>query len=234
MKEADWVAADLAMMLEYVLHGPDAAEGSYGRLFAVSDRRLRLFGHALWEAYRRRGYLPPPASGFEQTVRLNLAWIDGLIGRTQDNDWNLHTMAADEFARDAVMQYTKAGIRPVRNVMPVTIKANRQRVPIEDAAAMLRDVVGNPFRPYTHLAVGDVVEAVPPHGLACGSGVYPHAVVVSIDPFALVSEEGDMSGRRPTARRRCGGSRRPSTRRLHIGDGRATRTRSRGRANGGR
>lgn len=44
----------------------------------------------------------------------------------------------------------------------------------------------------TTLTVGDLVEAIPPHALACGSGLYPHAVVVSLAPFALVSIEGDM------------------------------------------
>lgn len=28
--------------------------------------------------------------------------------------------------------------------------------------------------------------------LACGSGIYNHAIVVSVNPFVLISEEGDM------------------------------------------
>lgn len=40
--------------------------------------------------------------------------------------------------------------------------------------------------------IGDVVTAVPGFYLRCGSGVYTHAVVVSLDPFVLVSESGDM------------------------------------------
>ena len=42
------------------------------------------------------------------------------------------------------------------------------------------------------LSVGDLVESVPGHALACGSGIYPHAVVVCLNPFALVSVAGDM------------------------------------------
>ena len=42
------------------------------------------------------------------------------------------------------------------------------------------------------LRIGDVVEAIPPNALACGSGLYPHAVVVSVKPFILISESGDM------------------------------------------
>lgn len=45
------------------------------------------------------------------------------------------------------------------------------------------------------MKVGDVV--VSKHGpysghLCCGTGIYTHAIVVSLEPFALVSEEGDM------------------------------------------
>ncbi len=39
---------------------------------------------------------------------------------------------------------------------------------------------------------GDEVVAVPPFALACGSGIYRSAIVVSTNPFALASEEGDM------------------------------------------
>jgi hypothetical protein len=46
--------------------------------------------------------------------------------------------------------------------------------------------------PPADLNVGDLVEARAGHALACGSGVYPYAVVVSLEPFALVSLAGDM------------------------------------------
>lgn len=45
------------------------------------------------------------------------------------------------------------------------------------------------------LRIGDVVECVRGDHLFCGSGTYPHAVVVSVKPFVLVSEEGDMMWR---------------------------------------
>lgn len=45
------------------------------------------------------------------------------------------------------------------------------------------------------MKAGDVVVHVDgpmSGGLACGSGVYTHAFVVSVEPFVLVSAEGDM------------------------------------------
>jgi hypothetical protein len=39
---------------------------------------------------------------------------------------------------------------------------------------------------------GDVVVARDPNGLHCGSGVYTHAICISVLPFVLVSEETDM------------------------------------------
>lgn len=59
----------------------------------------------------------------------------------------------------------------------------------------------------SELSVGDLVESAPGHALACGSGIYPHAVVVSLEPFALVSVEGDMlwtATQRPNTVRRLG------------------------------
>lgn len=40
--------------------------------------------------------------------------------------------------------------------------------------------------------VGDAVEAIPPFVLACGSGRYDYATVVSLTPFVLSSPQGDM------------------------------------------
>lgn len=59
---------------------------------------------------------------------------------------------------------------------------------------VVRDIFQNPFKPqYTNLQVGDVVRTRdslnPLHG---GSGIYQVAVVVSINPFVLISIEGDM------------------------------------------
>jgi hypothetical protein len=42
------------------------------------------------------------------------------------------------------------------------------------------------------MRVGDVVQAIPPYALACGSGLYDDAIVCSVTPLVLVSREGDM------------------------------------------
>jgi len=51
-----------------------------------------------------------------------------------------------------------------------------------------------PVHPHCSSAfeVGDLVEAIYPYQLACGSGIYPRAVLVSVDPLVAVSESGDM------------------------------------------
>ena len=50
----------------------------------------------------------------------------------------------------------------------------------------------NPKRPAFN--VGDIVTYTPAsrRTLHCGSGIYPSAVVVRIEPLVLVSHEGDM------------------------------------------
>lgn len=44
------------------------------------------------------------------------------------------------------------------------------------------------------MRIGDVVVPSPNSNyvLACGCGWYTHAIVASMDPFVLVSEQGDM------------------------------------------
>lgn len=42
------------------------------------------------------------------------------------------------------------------------------------------------------VAVGNLVKAINGNALACGSGVYPGAIVVSVEPFVMVSESTDM------------------------------------------
>lgn len=44
----------------------------------------------------------------------------------------------------------------------------------------------------TQLNLGDLVEAVPPFALACGSGRYGEAVIVSVNPLIAISDAGDM------------------------------------------
>ena len=44
----------------------------------------------------------------------------------------------------------------------------------------------------TKLCVGDIVKGVGDFILACGSGIYKDAIIVSIDPLVAVSREGDM------------------------------------------
>jgi len=50
--------------------------------------------------------------------------------------------------------------------------------------------------PYTAtvMKIGDIVEpnGIEDYVLACGSGVYPNAVVANIDPLVLISDTGDM------------------------------------------
>ena len=46
------------------------------------------------------------------------------------------------------------------------------------------------------LAVGDLVEAVPPTVLHCGTGIYKQAVVASIDPLIIISNDGTMLWRK--------------------------------------
>ena len=42
------------------------------------------------------------------------------------------------------------------------------------------------------MEVLDIVEAILPFKLHCGTGIYPHAIVVNVKPLVCVSVQGDM------------------------------------------
>jgi hypothetical protein len=62
--------------------------------------------------------------------------------------------------------------------------ANAERTPVDGSAASAGST--------SAFEVGDLIEAIPPWALACGSGRYRRAVLVSVSPFVAVSEAGDM------------------------------------------
>lgn len=62
---------------------------------------------------------------------------------------------------------------------------------LDDAVAALERERRLPIR--HNMNIGDLVRAKPGKDpLCCGSGTYPHAVVISLEPFVMVSEETDM------------------------------------------
>lgn len=42
------------------------------------------------------------------------------------------------------------------------------------------------------IEVGSIVKSKSGNALRCGSGVYPDACVISVDPFIMASKSGDM------------------------------------------
>lgn len=101
---------------------------------------------------------------------------------------------------DAVRELCEAALRPncgesfglvvkhlhevARHGLDLLAERDQLRARVAELEAALGESLG--------LKVGDLVEAVEPHALVCGSGRYQHAVVVSLLPFALVSVAGDM------------------------------------------
>lgn len=158
MTEAEWLASDdPEAMLRAVMGGPPGEEGSetgirfgHGR---PSPRKLRLFAVNLWHAWWAR--VPHALGKEEEELPALLAWCDDPSLPVPENHrgtrygFALFHESPAGFAGKAVGWYTQAGIRPVRMVTPAGLAGNRRRVPPAEAAALLREVVGDPFRPST-------------------------------------------------------------------------------------
>lgn len=139
MTEADWLAsADPARMLAWLTMSRRTPPDEIDRAFAT-DRKLRLFAVALADAYHAG----------QMDLTQALLWVDGKAGPPAESPvrWVLYDLPAAQVAADAVQNFTRVRARPVGMPTPATIAAHRKLVPLDRTADLLRDVVGNPFRP---------------------------------------------------------------------------------------
>lgn len=141
MNESQWLVAknptSLLLLLRKTKHG-------------TNHRLLRLYGLALWFAYRLRGFVGD-YQRLTDDMNSDVCWIDKQVddqrGPLQaDKTWNLHIQNPFDFAMQAVDNYTKVGIRSGVWVTRATLDGSRQRLPPEDAVVFLRDIFSNPFR----------------------------------------------------------------------------------------
>lgn len=111
-----------------------------------SVRKLRLYGFALWDQWRLRGseYSQKELSGH---IDEDLWAIDNARTIVPSNRWNLYTLSPKDFVDRSIEAYTVAGIQRRGMMTKAGIDSNRCRLPLLQAANLLREVVGNPFRP---------------------------------------------------------------------------------------
>lgn len=132
-----------------------------------------------------RGFVPKHEEAIrfarEEDAVVILAWLLGGRGRVAEHIW-----------RDTTLL-------PTASPAPADSDIAAGRVETFDS---MNDLVRNLNKPATcdlptdyagvELKVGLVVEATNGWSLRCGSGMYPHAIVVSVKPLVLASEQGDM------------------------------------------
>lgn len=146
MREQDWLKCeDPETMLNRLLHHV-WVPFLVAKVPKPSDRKLRLIGVAMWWAWRNRCYIHD-ATALGKTHRESLEFIDGLLAKPTGDEWNLHIQSPGEFATGSLQHYTVAGIRPARFVTPAMRDAARERLPRPMAAEIIREIIGNPFRP---------------------------------------------------------------------------------------
>jgi hypothetical protein len=139
MTEAEWLACEDSRVMLAVLTGADHPR-RWGR--CVSDRKLRLFACAVCR--QAWGRLTDPRS--RRAVEVAECYADGLAGEGELeiarvvwapwNAWNAAWVSAQATQADA--------LRAASWTAGAAVDAGVRR---ETQAALLRDIVGNPFRP---------------------------------------------------------------------------------------
>lgn len=129
MKEDQWLKSENPMvMLELIKEGSRLLRGAAAQ-YRVSDRKLRLYGLGLFLSFLAM------KGGKTYASKIDYAWIDGK--GPPPAKWNLTEMDPALFASRSVQCYTTHGKFEKYEFM----------VSAKDACDLLRDVVGNPFRP---------------------------------------------------------------------------------------
>lgn len=148
MTEKEWLeSSDPRAMLKFITRSSpwtwliDPFGGK--KISDPTGRKLRMFGVALWEAWRRRGYIHDEDQ-LRETAEENFAFIDDGYKPEGKEGWNLHIQSPEAFANGAIDHYTKLGIKGRSIVTPAVRDANRQRIPAATAADILRDIVHHP------------------------------------------------------------------------------------------
>lgn len=130
MNEGQWLKSeDPLAMLALLNEGSRLLRGAAAQ-YRVSDRKLRLYGLGLFLSFLAM------KGGKTYASKIDYAWIDGK--GPPPAKWNLTEMDPALFASRSVDCYTLHGKDP---------KYEYVMLPEAEACRMLRDIVGNPFRP---------------------------------------------------------------------------------------
>ena len=130
MNEGQWLKSeDPLAMLAFLNEGSRRLLGRTVQ-YQVSDRKLRLYGFGLYLAFLAMKKDKP------YYAKVDYAWIDG--EGPPPPRWNLTEMAPTLFAERSVECYTLHGKDAKYEYVMVSAK---------DACDLMKDVVGNPFRP---------------------------------------------------------------------------------------
>lgn len=129
MNDEKWLKSENPMvMLELIKEGSRLLRGRTAQ-YRISDRKLRLYGLGLFLSFLAM------KEGSSDTSKIDYAWIDEK--GPPPAKWNLTEMDPALFASRSVQCYTKFEKFGEYEFM----------VSAKDACDLLRDVVGNPFRP---------------------------------------------------------------------------------------
>ena len=139
MTEAEWLASeDPAVMLRHLFDGPLSHPRLQGRPIAVSDRKLRLFGCACMRLTR-------PFAADCEVSKWDLLAVEAAEKLADNPSWEASQEALEAgqlSGRQGVLWLTEDS-----GVFAATQWANVWAANTAAHAALLREIVGNPWRP---------------------------------------------------------------------------------------
>lgn len=199
--EKHGAVAYLESVLSAVAKTP-ATEGSSGNGSERSDEAIaREVYQAMWscdpdKAARIIGELRKTAVGHsadsDAFVEDIVKWIQNKIQACESAAWkaawqgNYATSASMDVRKQAYMCL----VAEIQDLQKRNLTAESG-----DAASSTENASSTaPTPDYGSLGfeIGDLIEAIPPYRLVCGSSIYRQAVLVSVKPFVAVSARGDM------------------------------------------
>jgi hypothetical protein len=186
MTEGEWLACDDPARMLYVVQGPEPEYGGFPTR-KISDRKLRLFACACcrlrWE------FLPDGYS--RRSVQAAEEYADGLIQRPELEDAHADSFDASEtddiLVSEPAWGVSFTGMGQVLSHLRSYLSTPALRFDAE--AALLRDIVGNPFRPVT------LPKSANPCERCGGRGYTPRDPAVSWSYGALMEAERHRCGR---------------------------------------
>lgn len=193
--------------LQDIKYGPQ--HGAYNKSCAeqiLIERRIKRLEEATkTEAQDPNYYRDTLGKAVTQFPRRGWTVLEGLLPELVGKPWDDKALGCVQMLRPSYIRVTQGTVKLDARVWRVTVYLEEDNITINRIDQEVEVGLAQSFRnghevtcylnskPEKPINIGDLVSYRKNRGmLHCGSGWYDEAVVVSLDPFILISTGGDM------------------------------------------